>query len=536
MVKVHASGKPASADSLARDAELLAARGKLAAAQSAAAAALAIAPGNPLALRVAGSLARRTGHHELAEGYLRRAVELGAGEPQAQRELAACLADQGEVARAIALFPSPSPRDAEAWFELGVLHDRNADGPPALEAAERVERLQPGHGGAQLLIARALTALGRIDEAAARYRKLTHWPALAARAWFGLLDLKTVAITADELRTLERLANRQGVGDDDRKLAGYALGQAYEMAGRPADAVRAFDLANRQSRRETGWDAALFSHAVDVNLEAFPHPGAENSSTGSGLGTQAIFILGMPRSGTTLVEHVLAAHSQVVGASELPDIGLILAAESIRRGQPFPLWVDAATTADWQRLGEEYLARTERWQGRARFTDKMPENWLYLGAILRMLPGARVIRCAREPLETAWSCYKQLFAPGRFGWSYDYESLAAYTVDERRQWQHFERQQPRRCYGLAHEALVTDLEGQVRALLAFVGLDYEPGCLDFTAVRTETRTASAAQVRQPLDRATARRTAYGRALDPLAQALARAEARSPAPGVPARAI
>ena len=243
MVRNPPLRQPATADSLARNAERLAAKGDFAAALPAAEEALALDPGNPLALRVAGSIARRTGNHEVAEGYLRRALERDADDRQIQRELATCLADRGDVARAIALLPLPSANDAEAWFELGVLHDQNADGPAALDAAQRVERLQPGHGGAQLLIARALTALGRIGEAAARYRKLTRWPGLASRAWFGLLDLKTVRLAADELRDLERLAKRQGLADPDRKLIGYALGQACEMAGRTTDAVRAFRAA-----------------------------------------------------------------------------------------------------------------------------------------------------------------------------------------------------------------------------------------------------------------------------------------------------
>jgi hypothetical protein len=154
----------------------------------------------------------------------------------------------------------------------------------------------------------------------------------------------------------------------------------------------------------------------------------------------------------------------------------------------------------------------------------MPENWLYLGALLRMLPGARIVRCQRAALETAWSCYKQLFAPGMFGWSYDYDSLAAYAVDEERQWRHFASQHPQRCRTQSHEALVADLAGQVRELLDFVGLPYEPSCLEFFSARQETRTASAAQVRKPLNTSTARRSLYGSALDPLARALARAEA------------
>ena len=157
-----------------------------------------------------------------------------------------------------------------------------------------------------------------------------------------------------------------------------------------------------------------------------------------------------------------------------------------------------------------------------RFTDKALENWLYLGAILRMLPGARVLGCERDPFETAWSCYKQLFAPGIFGWSYDFDSLAAYARDERRLWRHVQRLEPLRCLTVSHEALVADFEHQVREMLRFVGLDYEPACLEFHSARRETLSASAAQVRQPLNRATARRALYGRALDPLAEALARA--------------
>jgi tetratricopeptide (TPR) repeat protein len=435
-------------------------------------------------------------------------------------QLVDCLSDEGQVDEATERLPPP--QNAQAWFELGMRHDGNADAPAALEAAQQALLLAPHHLGAQFLIARALTAVGRIDEAAEAYRRLTRRPGAEAQAWFGLLDLKTVTLTADELQALERLARRPKNGQEIRVLAQFALGQAYEMAGRPVEAVGAFDLANRLQRRRTPWSAETFSHAVDVTLAMFRDPAP---ATPSNRGAEVTFILGMPRSGTTLVEHILAAHSQVTGASELPDIGLILAAESIRRSQPFPTWVEVASPEDWQRLGEEYLARTTRWQKRTLFTDKMPENWLYIGAILRMLPGARIIRCQRAPMETAWSCYKQMFAPAMSGWSYDLDSLAAYSVDEERQWQHFASQHPRRCRTQAHEALLADFAGQVRELLAFVGLPYEPSCLEFFSARQETRTASAGQVRQSLNTSTARRTLYGTALDPLARALARAAAR-----------
>jgi hypothetical protein len=343
---------------------------------------------------------------------------------------------------------------------------------------------------------------------------------LAAKAWFALLDLKTVHLAPDELQALERLERHPGTNEEDRTLASYALGQAYEKAGRPEDAVRAFDAANQRTRRQTPWDAEALSRTIDAIQDAFPR---SSDGDGSDRGSEVIFILGMPRSGTTLVEQILAAHSQVVGGDELPDLGRVLADESTRREKPFPAWVADAHDGDWQRLGEEYLARTKRCQTRGRFTDKMPENWPYVGAILRMLPGARVIGCERDTLETAWSCYKQLFAPGFMGWSYDVDSLAAYACDARRLWRHFQRHEPRRCRTQSYEAIQGDLDSQVRELLRFVGLEYEPACLEFASSRSETRSASAAQVRGPLDTKTARRRSYGRALDYLAQALDRAE-------------
>lgn len=532
MIRADESAGLAQAIRHARDAERLARRGDLAAAEAAAKLALGLAPDDPVALRIAGSVQRSLGRLDLAEGYLRTAEAIDPSDLRTRRELALCLADRGEVVRSIALLPVPG--DAEAWLELGILHDRNADAPAALEAARKAARLVPQHPGAGFLTARALTALGRIDEAAAQYRRLVRVPGQAARAWFGLLDLKSVRVEPEEVRSIERLVGLPSTPDEDRMLAAYALGYAYEQARRPEDAVRAFDAANRRRRAQTPWDARAFSLFVDAIRDAFAGPTPEPSSE---LGANVVFVLGMPRSGTSLVEQILSAHSRVVGASELPDLGQVVAGESARRGKAYPAWVAEASDADWERLGREYLARTKRWQTRRLFTDKMPENWLYLGAIVRMLPGARIVGCERDPLETCWSCYKQLFAPGRFAWSYDFESLAAYAHDAQRLWRHVQRLEPRRCRTQSHEALVADFEAQVRELLGFVGLDFEPACLDFASARRETRSASAAQVRQPLDRATARRAAYGRALDPLAQALARAgllETAEEAPALAAR--
>jgi tetratricopeptide (TPR) repeat protein len=511
------------ADAHARKAARLADRGDFVAADIAATFALALQPNQPVALRVSGIVQRWRGSPGLAEATLRAALSIAPDDKRARRELAASLADQRRISEAIAELQMVSPADADVWFQIGALHDRNSDAPAALEAAANATRLSSQHVGAQFLAARALTSVGRTDEAAALYRRLARIPAQAAKAWFALLDLKTIRIAPEELHLIERLESSPKSSDDDRILAGFALGQAYETADRPTDAVRAFDAANQRRSRQSPWDAQSFVEQIRAIRDAFAGPARECASA---RGAEVIFVLGMPRSGTTLVEQILAAHPEVVGASELPDLAQIIADESRRRGKPFPAWACEADEDTWTRLGEEYLARTKRWQSGLRFTDKMPENWLYVGAILRMLPAARVIGCERDPVETMWSCYKQMFAPGQLGWSYDVDMLAIYSVACRHLWRHFQSIEPHRCRTQSYEALVADLETEVRALLRFAGLEFHADCLNFAAAPGETRTASAAQVRQPLNKATARRTRYAGALEHLAAALDLAEKAS----------
>lgn len=409
--------------------------------------------------------------------------------------------------------------DATGWFELGLVLDRDADCTGALNAARRALALAPRHHAARFLAARALTGLGRIDEVETEYRTLTNSTRDAARAWFGLADLKTVEFGDDDIATMQKLAGNRHVSDDDRLLAGFAAGLACEARERHAEAMDHFQQANHLRRKTTSWSAAAHRRYCEEVRRAFSAPLA---SAPAGLGEQVIFIVGMPRSGTTLVEQMLAAHPDVVGASELPYLDHVLQEESTRCSQPFPRWVGNASAVDWERMGRRYLQLTERWQGRRRFIDKLPENWPYAGAALAMLPDARIIGCERNLLETCWSCYKQLFAPQRVAWSSDFDELASYAHDSRTLWSWWQRCEPRRCRTLVHEKLLAQPESEIRELLAWCNLDFDPACLRPEVVCRVTRTASAAQVRQPLRRDTARRIRYGEVLAPLELALERA--------------
>lgn len=521
--KSHTPSNPRSNALLrvVREAERFAAAGRMAEAENAAICALAMAPDDASALACFARVLASRGRFTDAADAFTSALSARPDDVQLLHGLAHAQAASGALDQAIATLRRrvAGKPDAAGWFDLGMMLDRNAECTGALDAARQVEALDPRHHAARFLGARALTGLGRIDEAACEYRKLTAVASEAARAWFGLADLKTTAFRDEDIRAMQRLAGDSRSGGAERLLAAFAAGLACEAQERHAEAMAHFQQANRLRRRTVRWDATAHRRYCEEVRRAFSAPW---TSTPDGLGEQVIFIVGMPRSGTTLVEQVLAAHPDVVGASELPHLDTVIQEESRRRGQPFPRWTGAASASDWERLGRRYLQLTERWQDKRRFTDKLPENWPYVGAALAMLPGARVVGCERDLLETCWSCYKQLFAPHRVTWSYDFDELASYACDSRRLWSWWQQHEPVRCHTLVHENVLARPEQEIRALLAFCRLDFDPACLSWHTSARITRTASAAQVRQPLRRDTARRAAYGELLAPLQAALARA--------------
>jgi hypothetical protein len=238
------------------------------------------------------------------------------------------------------------------------------------------------------------------------------------------------------------------------------------------------------------------------------------------MGREVILIVSVPRSGSSLVEQILASHSRVHGANEITDLPDVIHGESRRRGRAFPEWVRYADAEDWARLGREYLARTERWRReRPLSTDKNMVSWELLGAALAMLPGARVVSCHRDPLETCLACYRQWFVKGA-EFSYDLDEMADYLFDYGVMSQFWRERFPERIFELVHEALLSDPGIVIPRLLDFCGLAFEPACLEFHRTdRMVLSAASAAQVRQPLRRDTARSAAYGGCLDPVRRRL-----------------
>jgi hypothetical protein len=266
------------------------------------------------------------------------------------------------------------------------------------------------------------------------------------------------------------------------------------------------------------WDAAGEHRRIEAIRRVFAD--GTPAPVDARLGREVILIVSIPRSGSTLVEQILASHPEVEGANEIKDMREVIDAETGRRNSAFPLWVPDATAEDWHRLGSQYLARTARWrQMKPRFTDKSLVTWYLVGAAVAMLPAARVVVVRRDPVETCLGCFRQCFSEAS-GFACDLDETADYCSDFLRLTRFWLEKYPRQVFDLQYEALVAEPEPVIRRLLDFCNLPFAPECLEFHKTkRTVQSLPSAALVRQPLRGDTARSALFGDKLDRLRQRL-----------------
>lgn len=329
--------------------------------------------------------------------------------------------------------------------------------------------------------------------------------------WWSLATLKPMPLTDADIATLQRVFDDSATSTANRAAAGFALAIGLEHQKRFQDAFHALHTAHGLARHNgRAYDRQRLSALVDEIMDVFKRPLGDASIA---QGKEVIFVVSMPRSGSTLTEQILASHSQVEGGGELSDISQLLQDESVRGEKPFPVWARDLTSAQWRVLGQRYLARTRRWRKqRPRFTDKRPGNWLHVGAILAMLPEARVIIARRDRLENCLGCYRYMVT---HDYTHDFADLAAAWRDFDRSARHWQQIYPDRVYVQHYEDLVADPETHIRRLLAFCNLPFEEACLNFHATERRVATPSATQVREPIRKDTARAHKYGSLLDPL---------------------
>jgi tetratricopeptide (TPR) repeat protein len=480
---------------------------------------LANYPDHPEVLRLHAGIYSLRGKHIDAVRTMRQALAQRPADALYHNTLGSLLGTAGDYESAIDALRSAcklQPGLVHAWYNLGVMLTKCVRNDEAVSALQRAVALAPDYTPARAMLADMLRTRGKIAESASEYRNLIARLPSAGMAWLGLADLKGAHLGAADIDSMQHALQMPDAGDSDRIAVGFALAKALDDAGKYAESLAALAQANAIAQHRHTWNAAAFSSNVEKISAAFEPPvvGAPEP-----LGHEVIFIVSLPRAGSTLVEQILASHPSVEGAGELPDVPLILAEESRSRGKPFPQWVSEMRADDWERLGRRYLERTARWQkNRPLFTDKLPNNWIYIGAIRAMLPGARIVVCLRDPLETCFSAYRQ-YMDGNNGYTRSFQDLASFWADFDRGVRRAGAINKSHVHRHSYESLLADPETTIRGLLDFCGLPFAEACLNFHENEREVRSPSATQVRQPLHQDVGRAPRYGRLLDPLREAL-----------------
>lgn len=382
---------------------------------------------------------------------------------------------------------------------VGVVHSRLGLHAEATPFFRHAVTLEPENAAFLYNLGSALQFMGDFAEAEDAFRRAIAKEPGNVRAWSSLVLMQKQTAERNDIGALEALFPGLAKADD-RLHIGHALAKANEDLGDTAAAMRWLQQAKAKKRESAPYHTAEIARLFEAAAQTVAATGKAGSDAALG----PIFIVGLPRTGTTLVDRILSSHSEVVSAGELSDFAL----ETKRAaGTPSPFVLDdetlrAANALDLAAIGQRYLARAQRVVGEARrFVDKMPLNFFYTALILRALPGARVICLRRNPADTILSNYRQLFATsfGYYAYAYDLEWAADYYARFDRLMMHFRQTLPAdRFTEVAYEDLVFDVEGEARRLVAFAGLDWQERCLAFHENAAPVATASASQVRRPL--------------------------------------
>ena len=475
-------------------------------------------PFDAAAIRMLAELASRIGRMRDAENLLRRAIELAPGWAAPKANLAMLLGRTGRPAEAMDLLDdvfAQDPDDLGHWNLKAATLGRLGDFEEAIAMYEAVLRRAPHQPRVWMSYAHLLKTVGRLDEGIAAYRKAIELRPALGEAWWSLANLKTVRFTGEDVAAMESALAAPGVGDEDRFHLDFALGKAMHDAGRVDDAFAHYARANAQRLKLEPYAPNDVRNAVDRSIAAFTAE-AFRERPGGCDSPDPIFIVGMPRAGSTLIEQILSSHSLVEGTSELQDIPFLA-----RRSGDYPKGALELTEEERRALGAEYLKRTsvQRRTGKPFFIDKLPNNWLWVPFIQLILPNARIIDARRHPLGCCFSNFRQHFAHGQT-WTYDLEHLGHYYADYVRLMAHVDAVLPGRVHRVLYERMVDDTENEVRRLLDYCGLEFEPACLAFYNTQRPVRTPSSEQVRMPIYRdATEEWRPYEKYLGPLKEGL-----------------
>lgn len=465
-------------------------------------------PDDPAALLLSGIVALSTGRFADAELALRRAVDIVPAFAETRYRLAVAYLLQGKFDQALAEADHllrAAPRNLEYLrMRAGALHGRgDIAGALAINAA--LVKAHPDRIDLLMDYGNTLQPLRRAEDAAAAYRSVIRLAPHRGDAWWQLANLKISALKDDDIATIRAMLDSNAPSGDDRCHLNFALARALEDRGDYGAAMQAYRVANAERLRvQPEVPAATVTELVDRAIAVFTPAFMARHATVGDPSRAPIFILGMPRSGSTLVEQILSMHPQIEGTQELPELGLVAQSFDPVGSPGTPGYPESLADCGPDRLraaGEEYLANVtaKRATDRPHFLDKQWSNWLYVGLIQVILPNARIIDTRRDPLACCLSMFRQHFARGA-SFTYAIDSLAEMYRAYDRLIAHFDALRPGRVKRVRLADLIDDTEATVRDLLDHLGLPFAPECLRFHESDRPVFTPSAEQVRRPINR------------------------------------
>lgn len=461
-------------------------------------------PANVDALRMMGTIALAQSRFDEAERYLRRAISHAPDFVGAIIDRGRALKEQNRFEEAIGCFRRAiemEPDNVQAHFLLGGTFSPAALTYEAIEAFQRTLELRPDHVGAHLGLGHVLKTVGRQEEAVQAYRECIRLRPDSGPTYWSLANLKTYRLSDEDIQEMKARVAAGNLNAESEINFLFALAKATEDRRDFDRAWQYYREGNAKRRLAEYYDPVNTEVTNDRVIKLFDREFLAERSDQGHLDPAPIFVVGLPRSGSTLIEQILASHSQVEGTSELPYVAHVASSLNLNRadGVNYPEAVGELGPEHLESLGREYLraAQMHRTEGAPRFIDKMPNNFPSVGFIHLILPKAKIIDARRHPLDSCLSCFRQLFARGQ-PFTYDLTDIGEYFLEYQRLMDHWHEVLPDAVLTVQYEDVVQDFEKQVRRLLNFCELPWEDACARFYETDRPVRTASSEQVRQPV--------------------------------------
>lgn len=464
-------------------------------------------PWDSAGLNMLAKIASHVGAFGYAETLLRNALEVAPRFTAAQLQLADVLLQKGDRGAALEVLDGlldEQPQHLKAKIAKATTLGRVGEYRRALDLYEELVGRYPGNAQIWMIYGHLLKTVGRLEDGISAYRKAIELKSSYGEVWWSLANLKTVILDRQD-RDAMGAAIEGDLEEDDRLHLHFALGKAAEDAGEFEESFRNYAKGNEIRRSMLPYDAPKIEERVRRSKAFFTRDFLQKRAGEGAKAPDPIFVLGMPRAGSTLLEQILASHSRIEGTSELPH--MIALSQSLRgdkilsSGDPYPEALAELPPERLNSIGEEYLrlAQAHRKTERPFFVDKQPNNWLEIGLIQLVLPNAKIIDARRHPMSCCFSNFKQHFARGQ-AFSYSLRDMAHYYRNYVELLEHFDAVLPGRIHRVIHEQLVEEPEREIRRLLDYLELPFEEGCLRFHENSRPVMTPSSEQVRRPINR------------------------------------